>query len=314
MSVFTTVSPEQLVPWLKHYAVGDLLDLAGIASGIENTNYFVTTTQGRFVLTLFEKLTAAELPFYLELMDHLARHGVPCPAPMLSLDDRLFGELNDKPASLVTRLAGKSVMAPGVAECHAIGAVLAEMHLAGKTYPRQMPNPRGEAWCAATAADMAQFVDDERKAVMQEAVARLTTEPRQDLPSGVIHADLFRDNVLFDGTRVGGLIDFYFACNDAWLYDVAITVNDWCVTDDGDIDPARCRALLLAYQAVRPFTEAERLAWSGQLQAAALRFWLSRLFDFHRPRAGELTHAKDPEHFYRVLCRHRQRAIGDLWL
>ena len=314
MSVFTTVSPEQLQPWLQQYAIGELVKLQGIASGIENTNYFVTTSQGSYVLTLFEKLTAAELPYYLGLMDHLAEHGLPCPGPVHRRDGALFGELNGKPASLVARLPGQSVLHPDAAQCAAIGAVLAGLHLAGQQYPSHMANPRGPHWWHTTAADIREFLNPEQQALLQHTLAEQAQHRFDQLPQGVIHADLFRDNALFDGAAVGGVIDFYFACNDVLLYDVAITVNDWCVASNGDIDPQRCHALLSAYHAVRPFSSSEAEAWPTLLRAGALRFWLSRLYDLHRPRAGELVHAKDPDHFYQMLRHHSTRSVGDLWL
>lgn len=314
MSVFTTVTPEDLSVWLKQFAVGELVALEGIASGIENTNYFVSTTQSEYVLTLFEKLQPDELPFYLELMDHLARHGLPCPGPVLSLDNRLFGELNGKPATLVSRLKGRSVMEPTVEHCAALGAVLAETHLVGQNYRGKMENPRGPNWWFSTAAQMVSHLDDAHSAVLHKELGHQSKLRFEHLPKGVIHADLFRDNALFDGDRVGGVIDFYFACTDVLLYDVAITVNDWCVTEDGDIDTKRCRALLSAYNRIRPFTAIEALAWITMLRAGALRFWLSRLYDMHCPRPGEMTQVKDPEHFYRVLTKHSARLPGDLWM
>jgi homoserine kinase type II len=304
MSVFTTVTPEQLEVWLKHYAVGTLTELQGIAAGIENTNYFVTTSRGRYVLTLFEKLTAAELPYYLNLMAHLARHGVPCPAPVPNRDNAYLGQLNGKPASLVTRLAGKDLTAPTAADCAKVGAVLAQLHLAGQSYTAQMDNPRGPAWWTAAMPAVLPFLSTENAAMLRAEVLRSNAPCAQDLPRGAIHADLFRDNILFDKGDVAGVIDFYFACSGALLYDVAITVNDWCAQPDSRLSPERTLALLAAYHAQRPFTAAERSRWTALLRAGALRFWVSRLYDFHLPRSGELTHAKDAGHFQRLLQSH----------
>jgi homoserine kinase type II len=301
MSVYTKVTPSRLADWLKRYPVGTLTELKGIAAGIENTNYFVTTTHGRYVLTLFERLPAQDLPFYLGLMAHLARLGIPCPAPVADHGSGLFSTLNGKPAALVTRLPGAPVLSPAPAHCAQTGALLAAMHVAGQSFAGTLENPRGPKWWRATAPQVAPFLDDRRRQLLESELELQSRYRFQDLPRGAIHADLFRDNVLWDGDRVGGVIDFYFAGVDAWLFDVAVTLNDWCVHPDGEIDRDRAMALLGAYDAARPFTAIERGAWPVMLRAASLRFWLSRLHDFHLPRPGELVHAHDPEHFRRIL-------------
>ncbi len=304
MSVFTTVTPAEIEAWLKNYDLGTLTELKGIAAGIENTNYFVSTTHGRYVLTLFEKLSARALPYYLNLMAHLAQHGVPCPAPIANRSGSYLGELNAKPASLVTRLAGKDIVNPTPADCAKVGAVLARLHLAGQSYDAHIDNPRGCAWWTAAVPILQPFLNAQDAALLRAEVERSAASEIESLPRGTIHADLFRDNILFDHGEVAGVIDFYFACNDVLLYDVAITVNDWCFQPDSRLDPARTAAMLSGYHAVRPFTAAEHGLWTTMLQLGALRFWVSRLYDFHLPRPGELTHAKDPRHFQRLLQSH----------
>lgn len=301
MSVFTQVTPEQLSIWLQRYRSGTLVQLQGIAAGIENTNYFVTTTCGNYVLTLFEKLTPTELPFYLGLMAHLAQHGIPSPAPATDCDGQMFSPLNGKPAALMSRLQGKEVSAPAPAHCGEVGSALAEIHLAGRSYQGRLDNPRGPAWWREAAPKVSPFLDATRAALLASELEFQALNRRDDLPRGAIHADLFRDNVLFAGERIGGVIDFYFAGIDFLLFDVAVTLNDWCVRAGGEIDTPRAQALLAAYHARRPFTAAEHEAWPLMLRAAALRFWLSRLYDFYLPRPGELVHAHDPEHFRRIL-------------
>jgi homoserine kinase type II len=307
VSVYTTVTPDELGAWLREHNVGTLEDLKGISAGIENTNYFVYTTAGRYVLTLFEKLTAAELPFYLDLMAHLADHGIPSARPLPDRSGSLLGELNGKPAALVSFLPGRDVEQPGGAHCEAVGAMLARIHLAGQSFGKRMDNPRGLPWWREVMPEIVRFLPAADAALLREEVDFQSRNRFDALPRGAIHGDLFRDNALFEGTRVSGVIDFYFACTDTLLYDVAICVNDWCVTADGGLDEARARALLEAYSGTRPYTDAERAAWQAMLRAAALRFWISRLYDFHLPRPGELTHAKDPAHFRRILEHHVDR-------
>ena len=300
MSVFTPVSEADLAQWLRNYSLGELRVCEPIEAGIENTNYFVTTTQGRYVLTLFERLPAEELPFYLQLMAHLARHGIPCPAPIADLSDRYLGVLNGKPAALVTRLPGRSLQDPHPAHCAELGALLARMHLAGRSYSAFLENPRGPKWWRLAARDVAPFLDDEKRKLLEAELAFQAEQRFPDLPRGPVHADLFRDNTLWEDGRISGVVDFYFAGVDCFLYDVAVCANDWCL-DGAGLQAERLRAFLGAYNAVRPFTVHERAAWLVMLRAAALRFWLSRLYDLYLPRPGMLVHAHDPEHFRRIL-------------
>ena len=300
MSVFTPVSEADLAQWLRNYSLGALKVSEPIEAGIENTNYFVTTTQGRYVLTLFERLPAEELPFYLQLMAHLARHGIPCPAPIADLSDRYLGVLNGKPAALVTRLPGRSLQDPHPAHCAELGALLARMHLAGRSYSAFLENPRGPRWWRLAARDVAPFLDDAKRKLLEAELAFQSEQRFPDLPRGPVHADLFRDNTLWEDGRISGVVDFYFAGVDCFLYDVAVCANDWCL-DGAGLQAERLRAFLGAYNAVRPFTAHERAAWLAMLRAAALRFWLSRLYDLYLPRPGMLVHAHDPEHFRRIL-------------
>jgi homoserine kinase type II len=304
LSVYTPVSEAQLSDWLRNYSLGRLLAFEPIKSGIENTNYFVTTAQGRYVLTLFERLPAAELPFYLDLMAHLARHGIPCPAPIADLSDRYLQELNGKPAALVSRLAGKSAERPDAAECAELGMLLGRMHLAGRSYPAYLDLPRGPKWWREAAREVRPFLDPQKDALLESELQFQLSERFPDLPRGPVHGDLFRDNALLHEGRVTAVFDFYFAGVHCLLYDVAVCANDWCLVDpvsDERLDRARVLALLEGYETMRPFTELERAAWPVMLRAAALRFWLSRLYDFYLPRPGMLVHAHDPEHFRRIL-------------
>ncbi|MEQ1488832.1 MAG: homoserine kinase [Methylotenera sp.] len=311
MSVFTSVSTPQLQAWLQDYAIGELVELKGISAGITNTNFFVTMQESRgvqtkYVLTLFEQNAMEDLPYFIDLMSHLAAHGIPCPRPIADKKGNCLHILNGKPAALVSCLSGQDIEVPNAAQCAEVGRVLANMHLAGQSFEAQFPqhdshNLRGAEWRTKTAALVMPHLSAAEQQLLQETMRFQAEFDTTKLPKGVIHADLFRDNVLFDGDKIGGFIDFYYACHDVLAYDLAIAVNDWCVVADGSLDEARLNAMLTAYQAVRPLSEAERGAWAGLLRIAALRFWLSRLHDQIFPHAGELTHAKDPNHFKKIL-------------
>lgn len=316
MAVFTHVPREALDAWLVRYPTGAALALDGIESGIENTNYFLDTREGegrrRWVLTLFERLQPAQLPFYLELMRHLAARGIPCPDPLAAHDGALFSPLCRKPASLVTRLAGRANMQPQVSECAQVGELLARMHLAAKDYVADQPNLRGLPWWVETAPRVKAFLAPGMQQALTGEVAHqqrfAATPGYAELPRSAVHADLFRDNVLFDGPRLSGVIDFYFAGTDTWLFDLAVTANDWCIDDaTGEFVLPRLDAFLAAYQAVRPLLPVERAGWPAMQRAAALRFWLSRLFDLHLPRPAEMVTPKDPAHFERILVSRRVR-------
>lgn len=313
MSVFTSVSIQELNAWLQDYTIGEVVELKGISSGITNTNYFVTTTQDRYVLTLFEHNSIDELPYFIDLMSHLATHGVPCPQPIASKAGVSLHMLNGKPAVLISCLSGRDIHEPEAKHCAEVGTVLAKMHLAGQTFVERVidkphRNPRDMDWRVKVAAQVMPHLTAEDRQLLEDTLAFQSGLDTSALPRGIIHADLFRDNVLFDGDRIGGLIDFYYACNDFFAYDLAIAVNDWCVNTDGSLDEARLNAMLNAYQHVRPLTPAEQQAWNSMLRIAALRFWLSRLYDKIYPQDGELTHAKDPDHFKNILrLRTEQR-------
>jgi homoserine kinase type II len=305
VAVYTSVDATELSAWLARYSVGSLLDHAPIPSGIENTNYFVNTDKGAFVLTLYERLPQEDLPFYLNLTAHLAKHGVHVATPQADRSGGLFSVLHGKPASLVARLQGRAHMQPSVQECAVIGAELARMHIASATYRPRLTNRRGPGWMLTTSRQVRPFLNAEQNALLAEEIVfqRKAREARADkLPVGAIHADLFRDNVLFDDQGLAGFIDFGFAATDAFVYDLAITVNDWCLQEQSvELDAPRVQALVGAYVTHRALTAGERDAWGAMLRLGALRFWLSRLHDLHLPRPGELVHALDPTHFERML-------------
>ncbi|MGH8454713.1 MAG: homoserine kinase [Nevskiales bacterium] len=307
MSVYTKVSRPALQEFLRSYPVGDLIGYEGIKAGIENTNYFVNTRDGHWVLTLFERAPEQDLPFFLALMDHLALRGIPSPRPVANADGQFLSHLCGRPAALVQKLDGITIMNPDVGQCRAMGKLLGDLHLAGQSFRMQRANNRGPGWCTETAAVLMPKLNAEDAAMLREELAFQTRLGRETLPQGVIHADLFRDNALFSGASLTGVIDFYFACNDALLYDLAITVSDWCSQSGGTLEPERYAAMTRAYVTERKPNAAERKAWPGLLRAAALRFWLSRSYDLHFPRAGELTHTKNPDEYRNVLVFHRSK-------
>ncbi|KQT08024.1 homoserine kinase [Ramlibacter sp. Leaf400] len=316
MAVFTEVGQEQARELAQRLGLGELRELRGIQGGIENTNYFVTTVQeGRaveWVLTLFERLTAEQLPFYLHLMKHLAQRGIPVPDPQADRDGDILHHVCGKPAAVVNRLAGHSELAPTAAHCASVGEMLARLHLEARDFNRAQPNLRGLAWWNETVPVVLPFVGPEQADLLRSELAFqnhvAASSACAALPRGPIHADLFRDNVMFQDGALTGFFDFYFAGVDSWLFDIGVCLNDWCVDlPTGAHDAVRCRAFLGAYQRVRPLAAAERQLLPAMLRAGALRFWISRLWDFHLPREAALLKPHDPAHFERVL---RQRVAN----
>jgi homoserine kinase type II len=317
MAVFTSVTLDDLSQWIKQFPLGKALALKGIASGIENSNFFLTTERGEFVLTIFENLGFEQLPFYVQLMRHLAERGVPVPDPVPNDRGELVVALAGKPAVIVSKLEGSSQMDPQPVHCAEVGAMLAKMHLAGRDFPLHQPNLRGIDWWIETVPKVLPFLDAATAALLESELAYQRAfaagADHAQLARGPVHADLFRNNVMFVGERLSGCFDFYFAGWDSWLFDIAVTVNDWCIDQvTGRLDQDRVQALTRAYHAARPFTDAETRAWQPMLRAAALRFWLSRLYDFHRPREAEMLTPHDPTHFERVLRERIAIAAPDL--
>ena len=306
MAVFTPVTEEQAALLMSQLGLGELTELRGIEGGIENTNYFATTDLGDYVLTLFERLNHEQLPFYLYLMKHLAEKGIPVPNPAANSDGDILHTLCDKPAAVVNRLLGKSQLTPDVVHCAAVGAMMARMHLAGEDYNRSQPNLRGLAWWNDTVPVVLPYLEEDQARLLQSELAFQNHIAQgatyQALPKGPVHADLFRDNVMFEGEKLTGFFDFYFAGNDTWLFDLSVCMNDWCIDlNSGEHAPERALAMLNAYQEVRPLRSAERQLLPAMLRAGALRFWISRLWDFHLPREASMLKPHDPTHFERVL-------------
>lgn len=308
MSVFTPVSQSQLQTYLTNYDLGELRQFRGIEEGIENSNFFVTTSQGEFVLTLFERTPEKDLPYFLGVMNHLSAAGIPSARAMPNRQGEVLGHLNGRASAIVERLNGSGIAQPTAAQAQALGGNLAHLHLAGADFAQQRDNCRSTDWWQPAVAELLPKLSAAEADLLRSEVAFQAAQDQQALPGGVIHADLFRDNALFVGDKLSGIIDFYYACNDAWLYDLAVCINDWAINATGQFQPAVYRALMQAYQQVRGLTAAEQQAWPAQLRRAALRFWVSRLLDWHFPRDGEMTYRKNPQEFESILRSHRQQA------
>jgi homoserine kinase type II len=314
MAVYTEVSFDEAADFLRQFDLGELESLSPCTGGIENTNYFATTQRGHYVLTLFERLSFEQLPFYLELMQHLARSGISAPNPEQNDTGAILHRLKGKPAAVVNKLRGRSELAPSAAHCAKTGSMLARMHLAGMAFKKHQPNLRGLAWWNLTAPTVLPHVTAGQRSLLLAELAYqnhiAASSPYKALPAGPIHGDLFRDNVLFEGTELTGFFDFYFAGCDVWLFDIGVCLNDWCVDlTTGQHDGQRAAAFLAAYESVRPLRAQERTLLPAMARAAALRFWISRLWDFYLPREAALLTAHDPTHFERVLNGRVQQPL-----
>jgi homoserine kinase type II len=312
MAVYTDVTDEEINEFLAGYDLGTLLSYKGIAEGVENSNFLLHTSKGYFILTLYEKrVAAADLPFFLNLMEHLAARGLTCPQPVRSRSGEALGRLAQRPAAIVTFLDGVWIRRPSAAHCGAVGTALAELHLAGADFAMTRRNGLSvEGWrpLFEVAAARADTVASGLRDTIAAELAKLERDWPRDLPQGVIHADLFPDNVFFIGHRLSGLIDFYFACTDALAYDVAVCLNAWCFEPDLSYNMTKGRALLYGYMRKRPLSGPETAALPVLCRGAALRFLLTRLVDWLSVPPGALVRPKDPLEYYRKLRFHQTNA------
>ncbi len=320
MSVFTTISLEEVRAWLRNFDLAEIIELRGIAAGITNTNYFVVTHNNRlehtkYVLTIFEKNQPSELTYFVDLMRFLSLQGVLCPLPIADKAGVSLHLLKGKPALMVSCLNGTDILAPNIHQVQQVARALAQLHKKGIGFAQTGINQRDKTWRINTAQKVLSKLAKEDAILLQRELDYLHAKDFSQLPHGVVHGDLFRDNVLFDGEQLGGFIDFYYACNDVLAYDAAIAVNEWCVhhngADIGELDQEKINTFLTAYQETRPFEQNEFAAWVDLCRLAALRFWLSRLHDFYFPQTGELTHTKDPNHFKHLLQQWVAIAISE---
>jgi homoserine kinase type II len=308
MAVYTDIGFEELQGLLAAYDIGVPLVFKGIAEGVENSNFYLQTDRSAYIVTLYEKRVRTEdLPFFLGLMEHLAERGISCPLPLRSKDGRQSFTLKGRAGAILTFLNGVSLRKPEAAHCAAAGRALAELHQAGSDFPLRRANALGpEGWreLAAATHARADAVERDLGSLIGEALVQLKTDWPRDLPAGVIHADLFPDNVLFMQEKVSGLIDFYFACNDMYAYDLAVTLNSWCFEGDGAFNVTKSRALIAAYQSGRALSDAEQAAFPLLMQGAALRFLLTRLYDWLNPDPNALVRPKDPREYAKRLRFH----------
>jgi homoserine kinase type II len=313
MSVYTDLSRRDIASILASYDLGDYHAHRGIAAGIENSNFFIDTDAGRFVLTIFERMRAEELPYFMRLMRHLAAHGLSSPDVMVRKDGSLLFGIGGKQGCIISCLPGRTMERLNVVQLHDAGRTLALLHRAGAGFGERRPNPTGFAWLQSRIEgmrdDVAARYGESTAALLANELAWQRQRREQGLPAGVVHADYFCDNILFKGDVVSGVIDFYYACDDAYAMDVAISLNALAVSP-GEEDKPRMQAFLAGYESVRAMNAAEHAAMPGLLRLAALRFWTSRLFDALYPRAGAITQIKDPEEYRAKLLSHRDDGLA----
>lgn len=301
MSVYTQLNNHEFASFLANYQIGSLKSFNGIEAGVTNTIYYIETSQSKFILTIFEELDHTELPFYLELLDFLAHRDLPSARVIRDKYNNKIMTLKFKPAVLMEFLAGEVISIINPAHCAAIGAALAEFHLAALEFSLQQQSSRDLIWHQATAAKLHPLLDDSETKLLKNEMHLAEKFSLATLPQGIIHADLFRDNVLFENDKLSGLIDFYYACNGALSYDLAVVVNDWCFDETDNFLADNYTSLMSAYTKIRPLQQNEQDHWPHTLRQAALRFWLSRLHDFHLGPSGKLIQKKNPDTFRKRL-------------
>ena len=313
MSVYTSISDTEFSEILKDYALGDFVRAQGIQAGIENTNYFITTSKGEYVFTLFEKINKQELTFYISLLQELYIASISCPQPQADINNHIINEIQNKPFTFVTRLKGKNLTRVNPKQCNVIATELAKLHTAPHSLSQSsenlLQNRRGKKWREKTTKNLMNHLPKDEAELLLNELETYQAFDDTNLPKGIIHADLFKDNALFENDHLSGIIDFYDACYDNYLYDIAITVNAWCTNENCKLNEQLVTAFLQGYQSIRPLTTAEKNAWPIMLRMAATRFWLSRLEDTlisSKFSSGQdtLTHCKNPKEYQEILENH----------
>ncbi len=305
MAVYTPVTHSQLEAFIQNYNLGQLISFEGIMNGIDNSNFLITTTLGNFILTLFESLNSKQLPDYLNLLIFLDKNNFTCPAPLANKQSEFLRSLNNKPAVIFKCLPGASIINPAVHHCHAIGEQLAKIHLCCLNHPFPINNNHNLLWCEKAWATIQTQLSQEDCLVLRDEIDFQLCFSPPVMPEGIIHGDLFRDNVFFLNQKISGILDFYNACTDYLLLDIAITINDWCL-ENRKINSNKVNALVSGYEKIRPLYDIEKQNLTVFLRRAALRFWLSRLDHQLNPKPGQITQTKNPSTFKNILLQHRQ--------
>ena len=301
MAVYTSINSSDLSEWLKKFKFKDFVDFKGISSGVTNSNYLIFMPQSNYILTIFEHNSIEELPFYVDLMTYLAKENFLSPRPIKDDSGQALGILKEKPALMVSFLDGTEITIRDSKSCYSVGKYLAKFHLVTNNFPQSNKNNRGLSWMSDMYLSLKKYLSLEDQKIIELEINYHKKLIKVELPEGIIHGDLFRDNVLFLNDKVSGFIDFYYACNDKFIYDIAIAINDWCIHEDGKINKLMYLEFIKGYQSERELTDNEQKYFNAALRLAALRFWLSRLDDFHNIKEGEITSSKDPNHFKDIL-------------
>ena len=301
MAVYTSITSNDLSDWFKKFNVKDFIDFKGISSGVTNSNYVIFMPYSKCILTIFEHNNIEELPFYVDLMTYLAKKNFLCPKPIENNSGHALALLKEKPALMVSFLDGKEIAIMHSRSCYSVGQYLARLHLATNNFPQSNKNTRGLDWMSVMDLNLKKYLSIEDQKIIELEINYHKEIDKVELPEGIIHGDLFMDNVLFLKGKVSGFIDFYYACNERFIYDIAIAINDWCIDKDGKINKLMYLEFIKGYQSERELTANEQDYMNVALRLAALRFWLSRLEDFHNMKEGEITSIKDPNHFKNIL-------------
>ena len=301
MAVYTSINSDDLSNWMKEFNLEEPVNFKGISSGVTNSNYLITMPDSKCILTIFEHNHIEELPFYIDLMTYLAKENFLCPRPIENKNGQALGLLKEKPALMVSFLDGKEKVIRSPKSCYLVGQYLAKLHLTANNFPQLNKNTRGLDWVSDMYLNLKKYLSLEDQGILELEINYHKEMDKVELPEGIIHGDLFRDNVLFLNDKISGFIDFYYACNEKFIYDIAIAINDWCIDQDGQINKSMFLEFIKGYRSERKLTDNEQEYLNVSLRLAALRFWLSRLEDFYNAKEGEITSIKDPKHFKDIL-------------